>query len=203
MPAARNLSFCGSPSRPREVVGVASPRSLTITRVQLGSARFLPSPSLGDRLTAGRQILALAIKVRILVPQLFKSAAYQMRQAVFTSSAVKRTFLFLTAASPCLGGYPLSKRPRPHRLAVRTPASHVGNTGSSPVGVTPDFACETRSAAAKRNDAHRLQAVSVSRLSTKSQSRKFSVRGVSDGSCARPRWSRVTALRGAGSRATI
>ena len=24
---------------------------------------------------------------------------------------------------------------RPHRLAVRTPASHVGNTGSIPVGV--------------------------------------------------------------------
>src|SRR5580658_913278 len=24
----------------------------------------------------------------------------------------------------------------PHRLAVRTPASHVGNTGSIPVGVT-------------------------------------------------------------------
>jgi hypothetical protein len=33
----------------------------------------------------------------------------------------------------------LSKRhaSRPHRLAVRTPASHVGNTGSIPVGVTP------------------------------------------------------------------
>jgi hypothetical protein len=76
------------------------------------------------------------------------TCAYQMRCSLHFKRG-KRTFLFLTAVSPCLGGYPLSKWPRPHRLAVRTPASHVGNTGSSPVGVTPDFACETRSAAAK------------------------------------------------------
>jgi hypothetical protein len=33
---------------------------------------------------------------------------------------------------------------RPHRLAVRTPASHVGNTGSIPVGVTHCPWCETK-----------------------------------------------------------
>ena len=67
--------------------------------------------SLGDRLTAGRQILALAIKVRILVPQLHPPP--QRRHAEDRS----------------LSSWP-------HRLAVRTPASHVGNTGSIPVGVT-------------------------------------------------------------------
>ena len=72
--------------------------------------------TLGDRLTAGQQILALLIKVRILVPQL---SAYVIRPRSFVRHI-----------------------PRPHRLAVRTPASHVGNTGSIPVGVATDFASE-------------------------------------------------------------
>ena len=68
------------------------------------------SAVLGDRLTAGQQILALLIKVRILVPQ--------------------------PGALPERASLP-SRSSRPHRLAVRTPASHVGNTGSIPVGVAP------------------------------------------------------------------
>jgi|GEM_PF-2744715 hypothetical protein len=71
---------------------------------------------LGDRLTVGQRILAPLIKVRILVPQLGR-----VRQRARDSHAQ-------------------NKNPRtsnwPHRLAVRTPASHVGNTGSIPVGVT-------------------------------------------------------------------
>ena len=73
--------------------------------------------TLGDRLTAGQQILALLIKVRILVPQPPQRSPPPER-APRGQLRVSR-FLF-----------------GPHRLAVRTPASHVGNTGSIPVGVT-------------------------------------------------------------------
>ena len=38
----------------------------------------------------------------------------------------------------------LAFRVRPHRLAVRTPAFHAGNTGSIPVGVTEAQSAQQR-----------------------------------------------------------
>ena len=80
---------------------------------------------LGDRLTAGQRILALLIKVRILVPQL---------ERALPERALGRSSSRLRVSSS-----------RPHRLAVRTPASHVGNTGSIPVGVA-NISCENHKA---------------------------------------------------------
>ena len=67
----------------------------------------------GDRLTAGRQFLVLAIEVRILVPE---QLALSLRAPIRARS--------------------FSIPSWPHRLVVRTSASHAGNTSSSLVGVT-------------------------------------------------------------------
>ena len=62
---------------------------------------------MGDRLAAGLRTLTPPTKVRILVPQ--------------PSLAIKDKF---------------AGKFRSHRLAVRTLAFHVGNRGSSPLGIT-------------------------------------------------------------------
>jgi hypothetical protein len=83
-----------------------------------GSCASTSIVTLGDRLTVGQRILAPLIKVRILVPQLGHLASRARGSASQAQSKNQRTSNW------------------PHRLAVRTPASHVGNTGSIPVGVT-------------------------------------------------------------------
>lgn len=63
---------------------------------------------MGDRLAAGLRTLTPPTKVRILVPQPLHGHS--------------KWVLFIHLRS--------------HRLAVRTPAFHVGNRGSSPLGIT-------------------------------------------------------------------
>jgi hypothetical protein len=77
-------------------------------------AEGTPRRSLGSRLTAGQRILVPFIKVRILAPQL--------RSGVFSDF---ESFLDSIKCSQIW----------PHRLVVRTSASHAGNRGSSPLGV--------------------------------------------------------------------
>ena len=107
-----------------------------------------PLAPLGDRLTAGQRILALLIKVRILVPQLrararpaptsrtFLRFTFRFRQLAVASLPGELVLLFVLASRNLYSSRRSSTvASRPHRLAVRTPASHVGNTGSIPVGV--------------------------------------------------------------------
>src|SRR5947209_9995339 len=77
---------------------------------------------LGDRPLAGHQTRTRAMKVRILVRQRRnETIGYTLR------------FHLQQQRSPTSDHWP-------HRLAVRTPASHVGNTGSIPVGVAENLA---------------------------------------------------------------
>jgi hypothetical protein len=103
------------PGAPPEAAGVELDKKPCANSVRAAFLNLFAT--LGDRLTAGQRILAPLIKVRILVPQLF---ARDMRRRYFAACVTRG----------------------PHRLAVRTPASHVGNTGSIPVGVATAFASE-------------------------------------------------------------